>query len=87
MTYSLGAKVGGMYFDGGTVLDHSGVVTALTPDTVTVTFKGGRVREYFLPATDFLAPLRRCTGCGALTILNHDAGNGGCGAPTIPVTD
>jgi hypothetical protein len=73
-----------MYYDGGTVLDHSGIVAYVDADAVTVQFSKGNRTTYTLPATDFLSPLRKCTGCGALTILSWDGGNGGCGAVTVP---
>jgi hypothetical protein len=74
-----------MYYDGrGTVLDHSGIVAYIDAGAVTVQFSKGNRTTYTLPATDFLSPLRECTGCHKPTILERCIGNGGCGAHTIP---
>lgn len=82
--YKLGDKVAGMYNDGrGLVWDPSGVVTACTPEMVTVQYKGGHESQHAIPIVDEIIDyLRICTSCGKPSTFKHCIGNGGCGALT-----
>ena len=87
MGYKAGDKVAGMYWDGkGTVLDYSGIVAHLDGDAVTVQFSKGNRTTYTMPSSDYLSPLRTCSGCGAPAIMERHISQGGCGAKTLLAT-
>lgn len=81
--FKIGAKVAGMYNDGGLRWDSSGIVTACDGKTVTVQYSGGHISTHSIPIVDeIIDHLRICTACGKPGTFKHCIGNGGCGALT-----